>query len=83
MIYWDLFLTLFVYMVASKRIKQGWRPKCLARFGCSPGLLVIPMEVDALRRDMWCILQKHGIDEKKLAVFKPEDSGDIASRSDL
>ena len=65
-------------MVASKWTKQGWRPKCLVGCGCSPGLLVIPMESDALERDMWNVLLRYGLDRRKLAVFSSDEASAIA-----
>ena len=74
-----------VFMVASKWIKLGWRPKCLTRCGCGHGTLVFPMEGGPLERNhleklMWDVLQKHGMDHKKLSVFKPEEAPLIAQQ---
>ena len=74
-----------VFMVASKWIKLGWRPKCLTRCGCGHGTLVFPMEGGPMERNhleklMWDVLQKHGMDHKKLSVFKPEEAPLIAQQ---
>lgn len=74
-----------VFMVASKWIKLGWRPKCLTRCGCGHGTLVFPMEGGPMERNhleklMWDVLQKHGMDHKKLPVFKPEEAPLIAQQ---
>eukprot|EP00435_Cladocopium_sp_Y103_P030957 s929_g7.t1 len=36
------------------------------------------MESGTLETDMWRVLQKFGLDSKKLAVFRPEEAADIA-----
>ena len=39
-----------------------------------------PMEDDCLEKVMWNVLQKFGLDEKKLAVFDVSESGVIAEQ---
>ena len=74
---WKEFLSL--YGSISGSIWVGGQ-KYLEIGTAEPGALVHPMEDEDLEKVMWNVLQKFGLDERKLAVFDVSESGVIAGQ---